>query len=150
MKNVIILDLDGVMITTPFWKSDDIHQDGFSMFNENASICLNKLSNIDAEFWLISDRRKSFTLEQFNEFFKNRNINIILSGLVPIYGNVKRVEELNSFLKEYAPENYLLIDDDSSIESLENKNFWIKTNSLIGFNEEKMNEVFQVILEWTI
>lgn len=148
MKNVIILDLDGVMITTPSWKSDDIHQDGFSMFNENASNWIDKLCNVDAEFWLISSRRSGFTLEQFNVFLKNRNMNIKLSGLVPIYENRKRIDELLTFLKENSPENYLLIDDDGSLEDLEDKTFWIKTQPLVGFNEEKFNEAIKKIGQW--
>lgn len=148
MKNVVILDLDGVMITTPSWKADNIHQDGFSMFNESASECLDKLSNVNAELWLISDRRKGYTLEQLNTFFKNRNIKIKLSGLVPVYGNVSRIVELFKFLKEESPENYLIIDDDSSLDGLEDKSFWIKTQPLIGFNEEKLNEALKKIKHW--
>ena len=50
MKNVILLDLDGVLITTPPWKQDELHDDGYSNFNYLAVDNLNKLLSIaDAE-----------------------------------------------------------------------------------------------------
>ena len=43
MKNAILLDLDGVLITTPNWKPDEIHCDGYSVFNKVAVANLNGL-----------------------------------------------------------------------------------------------------------
>lgn len=150
MKNVIILDLDGVLITTPSWKRDDIQEDGYSVFNSNAIEHLNKLLSVaEAELWLISDRRKGFTLEQFNVFFKNRNIKQELSGMVPVYFEyILRIEEFKTFINDEAIKNYLLIDDDSSLDALDDKSFWVKPSSLIGFNEEKFNEAIQKIKHW--
>jgi len=34
-KTTLILDLDGVLITTPSWKADEMDADGYSKFNEN-------------------------------------------------------------------------------------------------------------------
>jgi len=39
----LILDLDGVLITTPIWKADEIDSDGYSKFNMNCVQNLNKL-----------------------------------------------------------------------------------------------------------
>ncbi|MEN7550088.1 HAD domain-containing protein [Rapidithrix thailandica] len=76
MKNVIILDLDGVLITTPSWKPDEIHIDGYSEFNRNAVRNLNKLlEEVDAELWLSSTKRMNQSLEKFKEIFASRNIN---------------------------------------------------------------------------
>lgn len=152
MKNVILLDLDGVMIITPPWKKDDIHIDGYSAFDEQAVKYLNKfLSVTDAELWLISARRRGYTLEQFNVFFKNRKIDKELSGMVSSYFEyIPRIEELKSFLEDERFDNYLLIDDDSSLEGLDDKSFWVKINSLIGFNEEKLNEAIEKIKHWKI
>jgi hypothetical protein len=154
MKNVILLDLDGVMITTPPWKVDDIHQDGFSMFNNFAVENLNDfLSEVNTELWLISDRRKGFTLEQMNTFFKTRGIKQELSGLVSVYENgITRFEEMTRFLKEKEIENFLIIDDDASLENMakEQKSFLVKTSSLIGFNQEKLNEAKNKIKNWKL
>jgi len=150
MKNVVILDLDGVLITTPSWKRGDIEEDGYSVFNKRTIENLNILLSVaDAELWLISDRRKGFTLEQFNVFFKNRNIETELSGMVPVYSKpVIRIEEFKEFIKDESIKNYLLIDDDSSLDALEDKSFWVKTNSLVGFSEEKLNEAIDKIKHW--
>lgn len=151
MRNVVILDLDGVLITTPPWKRDDIEEDGYSVFNKRAIENLNALLSVaNAELWLISDRRKGYTLEQFNIFFKNRNIKNELSGMVPVYTETSRIEEFKEFIKDESIKNYLLIDDDNSLEALEDKSFWIKTNSLIGFNEEKLNEAIDKIKHWKL
>lgn len=150
MKNIILLDLDGVMITTPPWRKDDILVDGYSRFKTEAVNNLNKLtSQVDAELWLISGRRKRNTLEEFNVFFKSRNIEKELSGMVPVYFEyIPRIEEFKSFIDTEQIKNYLLIDDDSSLEGLDNKNFWVKTHPLIGFTEEKLNEALEKIKHW--
>jgi phosphoglycolate phosphatase-like HAD superfamily hydrolase len=149
-KNVIILDLDGVLITTPHWKRDALHEDGYSFFNDKSAGFLNSfLSGVDAELWLISDRRKGYTLEQFNVFFKNRKIEKQLDGVVPVYDkHLKRIEEFQKFIQEETISNYLLIDDDSSLDDLKEKDFWVKTSSLIGFNEEKLSEAKEKIKNW--
>ena len=152
MKNVILLDLDGVLITTPPWKQDELHDDGYSNFNYLAVDNLNKLLSIaDAELWLISDRRKGYIKEQFNAIFSNRNISKKLSGMVPVYpGEYTRIGELEKFLEEFTPTNFLSIDDEGSLEELEDdkKKFWVRTNPLVGFNEEKLNEAIEKIKNW--
>lgn len=149
MKNVIILDLDGVLITTPPWRRDELDIDNYSKFNEIAIANFNMLTNdLNFELWLISDRRRGKTLEQFNEIFKNRNINKQLDGMVPIYGYISRREELQKFISENKIENYIIIDDDSSLDELEDKDFWIKTKSLTGFGKEELNESKLKILKW--
>lgn len=149
MKNVIILDLDGVLITTPPWRRDELDIDNYSKFNEIAIANFNMLKNdLNFELWLISDRRRGKTLEQFNEIFKNRNINKQLDGMVPMYGYISRREELQKFISENKIENYIIIDDDSSLDELEDKDFWIKTKSLTGFGKEELNESKLKILKW--
>ncbi len=145
MKGKIIIDLDGVLITTPSWKVDEIHRDGYSQFNEQAVNNLNELlEDIDLELWLISDRRKNKTLEEFNQIFLNRELKALV-GFVPI--GESRLQELQSFINP--DENYILIDDDSSLHSWrELQPWWVKTQPLIGFNSEKLNEAKEIIKNW--
>lgn len=141
MKNVIILDLDGVLVITPPWRRDELDVDGYSKFNDNAIENFNALiSDLNFDLWLISDRRRGKTLEQFNEIFKNRKINCQITGMVPVYGYITRLEELEKFLAEYDVENYILIDDDSSLEGLVYKSSWVRTRPLIGFGIEELKE----------
>lgn len=150
VRNIILLDLDGVLITTPHWKKDDIHIDGYSAFNSHTVHYLNNLLSIcNAELWLISARREGKTLEELNLIFKNRNINKQIDGIVPVYFEyILRIEEFKDFIKDESIKNYLLIDDDSSLDGLEDKTFWVKTHPLIGFNEEKFNEAIEKLKHW--
>ena len=150
MKNVILLDLDGVLITTPPWRMDYIDEDGYSKFKSDAVNNLNILTQqVDAELWLISGRRKKRSLEEFNIIFKNRSIIKDLSGMVPVYFEyIPRIEEFKSFIEDESIKNYLLIDDDGSLEGLDDKSFWVKTHPLIGFTEEKLFEAIEKIKHW--
>jgi len=71
MKNVILIDIDGVFITTPAWKSDILHTDGYSDFNAQAVENFNELiSKTNAELWLTSSRSINKSLKELNEIFK--------------------------------------------------------------------------------
>lgn len=149
MRNAIILDLDGVLITTPSWQRDEIENDGYSKFNSMAIENFNMLTDsLNFELWIISDRRRGKTLEQFNEIFKTRNIKKIIDSFVPIYGYISRKEEFEKFINENEFDNIILIDDDSSLDGLSDKSSWIKTKSLIGFGIEELNETKFKTLTW--
>ena len=152
MKNVILLDLDGVLITTPSWKPDKFHLDGYSDFNETSIQNFNKLlENINAELWLTSSRRTGKTLNEFKEIFRNRNIVNELKGFIPSgTGGVDRLTEINAFLDHEPIRNFLIIDDDNSLQGLDTtrKQFWVKTNPLMGFDEEKLLDAIDKIKNW--
>lgn len=149
MRNVIILDLDGVLVTKPPWRMDELDVDGYSKFNEHAIANFNMLTDdLDFELWLISDRRRGKTLEQLNKIFKNRNINKQINGMVPIYGHITRLEEFKKFISENKFDNYLLIDDEISLEGLDDKSSWVRTKPLIGFGEEELSESKLKTLKW--
>jgi len=152
-QNKILLDLDGVLITTPSWKPDNLHEDGYSDFNREAVQNLNiLLSEVDAELWLSSTRRLGKTLEEFNLIFSNRNIQQSIKGFLPA-GTLgeNRLIEVEAFLDHEFPKNFLILDDDTSLNELEDyrKKFWVKTDRLIGFNEEKLREALVLVNQWT-
>ena len=45
-------------------------------------------------------------------------------------------------------ENFMIIDDDNSLDNLEDKKIWVKTKSLMGFGEEELNESKFKTLSW--
>lgn len=152
MKNVVILDLDGVLINTPNWKPDKIHPDGYSDFDSNCVKNLNNLmNNVDAELWLSSTRRIGKSLSEFQTIFQNRNIVAPLIGFLPgkTHG-IERIIEINSFLDHEPIKNFLIIDDDKSLNGLEQdrKLFWLQTELLIGFNDEKLIKALQIVKNW--
>ncbi|WP_462222278.1 HAD domain-containing protein [Ferruginibacter sp.] len=153
MKNVILLDLDGVLIITPSWKQDLIHIDGYSDFNEKLLENFNTLiKNVTAEIWLTSSRRNNKTLSEFNEIFKNRKVVKKLEGFIPQgTGGKERLAEINAFLDHEPVKNFLIIDDDNSLQNLEarRKQYWVKTSSLIGFDSERLIDAFSKLKNWT-
>lgn len=121
MRSILILDLDGVLITTPNWKADEIDIDGYSKFNMDCVTNLNKLlSTFELEIWLSSTRRTVKTRTEFNQIFKNRGINTSITGFLPQYDNCKtRKDEILRFIEEHNISDFLIIDDDKSLNGLE-------------------------------
>ena len=63
-------------------------------------------------------------MDEFNIIFKNRNIQTEIEGFVPVYFEyIHRIEEFKDFIADESITNYLLIDDDSSLEGLNDKSF---------------------------
>ncbi|MDF9795363.1 hypothetical protein OKW21_006735 [Catalinimonas alkaloidigena] len=152
MRNAIILDLDGVLITTPKWKADAIHADGYSDFNRHAVDNLNLLlKDISAELWLSSSRRIGKTMDEFRTIFHNRGIESNLIGFLP--GDelgIQRKIEVTNFLENESFINFLIIDDDASLHGLEleKKKYWIRTDPHLGFDSNKLDEAKEKIKNW--
>lgn len=153
MGTILILDLDGVLITTPIWKADEIDSDGYSKFNMNCVDNLNKLlSQSDFEIWLSSTRRTVKTLAEFNAIFKNRNIEKEIKGFLPAYQECKtRKDEITRFIEEFKISNFLIIDDDKSLNGLNenHKKNLILTELQKGFDTEKFELAIEKIKKRT-
>jgi len=148
-KIILILDLDGVLITTPPWKADQLDSDGYSKFNQSCIDNLNELlSKGSFEIWLSSTRRTMKTLEEFNAIFTNRRIKEPIKGFLPEFSDCKnRQEEILRFLDKFEPVNYLIIDDDKSLNGLEDKikERLVLTELLKGFNQEQLKLAIEKI-----
>lgn len=146
---ILFLDLDGVLITTASWKADEIDSDGYSKFSPKLVMNLNKLLHTENfEIWLSSSRRLNKSLEELNEIFKTRNISKSIKGLLPYFPPLKnRKEEIERFVKENKIEDYLILDDDKSLNGLPipMKEKLVLTQYMKGFNEEKLSEALNKI-----
>lgn len=70
-KVLLILDLDGVLITTPTWKADEIDSDGYSKFSRNCVSNLNRLlATANFEIWLSSHAELSSLLMSLTKFLR--------------------------------------------------------------------------------
>ena len=140
IRSVLILDLDGVLITNSLWQPDEIDSDGYSKFDENCVTNLNLLLNeYNFEIWLSSARRTAKTLEEFNLIFKARNILEPIRGFLPVYPECStRKDEIETFIKESNTSNFLIIDDDKSLHKidLKYKNNLVLTELYKGFDKE--------------
>lgn len=144
---ILILDLDGVLITTPPWKQDMIATDGYSEFNKICVQQLNRLLKAHLfEIWLSSSRRKSQSLSFFKQLFSNRGVHTPLTGMLPIsQDHQSRKQEIEFFLEQKSPVHFLIIDDDKSLNALapQLKSQLILTSYLKGFDEEKRIEALK-------
>ncbi len=143
IKLLIILDLDGVLITTPPWKKTELSEDGYSAFNPSCVENLNSLLQlIETDIWLISSRRRTKSLEEFNIIFNSRQIITPITGFVPIYKDCStRKEEVERFVKEIKYDKILIIDDDKTLNGLDKnlKDRLIHTELIKGFDDEKLD-----------
>lgn len=151
-KPVLILDLDGVLITTSPWKADEIAEDGYSKFNPECVSNLNTLlSKANFEIWLSSTRRTVKSLEEFNSIFENREIQTSITGFLPEYAKAKsRREEIELFLNENDFDKYLILDDDKSLNDLtpDIKKNLVQTELLTGFDSTKLDAALEAISTW--
>ena len=88
------------------------------------------------------------TLTEFNLIFKNRGIEKQIAGFLPEYANCRnRKEEVLNFITELKLFDFLIIDDDKSLNELESriKEKLILTELMKGFNSEKLKEATEKI-----
>lgn len=150
-KIILILDLDGVLITNPIWRADELDTDGYSLFNQKCIENLNTLlSIVEMDTWLSSTRRTTKTIKEFNAIFQNRNIKNEIIGFLPLYATAEnRKEEIEFFIQEKKITEFLIIDDDKSLHELniQLKQQLILTQFMKGFNQEKLEEAVQKLEE---
>ena len=153
---IILLDIDGVLVTTPSWKVPDQLADNFMKFNETATENLAKLYNeTNASIVLTTTHRINFSIEKWFEIFNVRGLN---------FQNISKINDRNSIdtlldrateIKEWVEKfggqaNYVVIDDDLSINGLSDsiKERCILTKPLIGFDKfclEKALDILKLI-----
>jgi hypothetical protein len=143
----LILDIDGVLITTPPWKPDSVHADGYSDFNEKCVANLNQLlSTAQFEIWLSSTRRTVKTLDEFNQIFSNRLIKQEIVGFLPASDiSTRRKDEVEAFIRSRQLTDFLVLDDDSSLNDFSHPEKAVVTRLTIGFDEEKLEEAVKKI-----
>lgn len=72
---IILLDIDGVLVTTPSWRTTEILSDGFMKFNEKAAINLQQLIiKTSADIVLTTTHRINYSIDAWKNIFKQRGI----------------------------------------------------------------------------
>lgn len=142
---VIFLDIDGVMVIAKNWKIPDMLDDGFPVFSPAATVALNKIISEDTEVILTSARKVNYLLQEWKEIFKKRGIN--LRKVNRLEDNIeylnRKDEVMRWFESNPAPKDFIIIDDDKSLNSLPSflKEKLILTSSLIGLTEELIKHI---------
>jgi Swiss Army Knife RNA repair-like protein len=149
----ILLDIDGVLVTTPPWRTVEQHEDGFMKFNEEASRNLAELlSKTDAEVVLTTTHRITYSTDKWIDIFQNRGIPVTkltkLNALTAIHEMKDRGTEILEWVQNIeGSSKYVILDDDLSINNLPNqiRDKWVKTQSFRGFNKECLNQAIKIL-----
>jgi hypothetical protein len=138
---LIFLDIDGVMVPAKSWQRPDILEDGFVDFSSKAVRVLQDIlaQNAITTIILTTSHKSRFSLSQWKIIFERRGLNVI--KLESLNDNTdfqsRKVEILNWFDSNDVQEDFIIIDDDKSLNDLPKfyKDRLVLTSSLIGLNE---------------
>lgn len=150
---VILLDFDGVMITTQPWRKLEILEDGFIAFNLNAANNLARIiKETNASIVLTTTHRIRFNTRQWTDLFTKRGLYIKCISLINETQLVSEMKDRATEVKEWIEKNglnvdYIIIDDDSTLHNLplKIKQRWVKTDSIIGLDISATNKVLQLV-----
>lgn len=148
----ILLDIDGVLETTPSWRKPEIHEDGFIKFNDRAARCLAGIVNeTGASLVLTTTHRVNYSLEQWKIFFATRGIypsSISKINKAKSFEEIRdRRSEIINWVQEHAKEAFVVIDDDASLNDLPEiiKNKCVLTQSMIGLDDTGAKKALSIL-----
>ena len=147
---LIFLDIDGVMVPAKGWKSPELLEDGFPAFSDRASRVLQNLISEDTTTIILTTSHKSrYTIDQWKAIFKKRGITATKIRTLDVNVNNLSLKDeiLNWFTSNYVKENFIIIDDDKSLNSLPSflKGNLLQTSPAIGLTQEHL-EIARLIL----
>jgi hypothetical protein len=121
---IILLDIDGVLVTEPSWRKVENGPDGFMLFNKQSAENLAFiLAETNAHVVLTTTHRISFDVEKWVEIFASRGINISTISKINNKRSLAEMQDRGTEIKAWVDENahqqnYVIIDDDPSINNL--------------------------------
>ncbi len=138
---LILLDIDGVMVPANSWKKPEFLADGFVAFSSKSVLALNKIiKETNANIILTTSHKSSYSLFEWKEIFNVRGIYVDkIEKILDNNLNLNRKEEiLNWFKNCKSNENFVIIDDDKSLNGLDDfiKERLIQTSSLVGLTDD--------------
>ena len=150
----VLLDIDGVLVTTPGWRITEQHSDGFLKFNDKAEKNLIRIiTETNASIVLTTTHRITYSIEKWKEIFNNRGIPVQTIEKINTKQTVSEMVDRGNEIKEWidnfgANKPFVIIDDDLSINALplEIKDKWVMTKSMIGLDEEGTERAIKILL----
>lgn len=149
---VILLDLDGVLITTPAWRAVETEPDGFFKFNARATANLAALlTATNAAVVLTTSHRINYSLVQWTAFFHARGL--APAALTKVNDRTTlpppgaRAAEIAAWVAAHGPANYMVLDDDPSLHGLSPalKSRCVITNPLLGLNADAAQRALAIL-----
>lgn len=142
---LIFLDIDGVMVPAKSWKSPEVLDDGFPAFSGAATHALRQLISDNVTVMLTTSHKSNFTIQEWMSIFQKRGIEIPLLKTLPENKTMisRKDELLRWFNQNPIEEDFLIIDDDSSLNDLplNLKKYLIQPSPLIGFSEDHLRQL---------
>ncbi|TAF71994.1 MAG: hypothetical protein EAZ53_17175 [Bacteroidetes bacterium] len=118
---IILLDIDGVLETTPNWRQAEIYSDGFMKLNEKALENLSRLyKRTNASIVLTSTHRINYSETKWKEIFRIRGLNFEKISKINERTEINNLPDRATEIKEWVENkgrnlNYVIIDDDISL-----------------------------------
>jgi hypothetical protein len=146
---LILLDIDGVMVPAASWKPTPILDDGFPAFSHKSVANLNRiLTETGASIVLTTSHKSSFSITEWQSIFKNRGLNVTIQKLDDNIFNLSRKDEILNWIdNKWSNENFVIIDDDKSLNGLpvELKEKLVLTRGLVGLDEDDTNSAISAL-----
>ena len=145
------MDIDGVMAPAKSWQRPDILEDGFVDFSSKAVSVLQDVltQNPNSTIILTTSHKSRFSLSQWKIIFERRGLNV--NKLESLNDNTdfqsRKVEILNWFDSNDIHEDFIIIDDDKSLNDLPKfyKDRLVLTSTLIGLNEVHWAQIQAIV-----
>lgn len=147
---LLYLDIDGVMVPANSWRRPVILEDGFPEFSSKAVRSLDRIiSNTSADIVLTTSHKHKYTLKEWKDIFKRRNINVNkITRLPKNISQLNRKEELiRWFNANHSKGRFIIIDDDKSLNALPQflKDKLIQTSGSVGLTDYLADEAIDKI-----
>ena len=142
---LILLDIDGVMVTANSWKKPEFLNDGFPIFSSKAAHALQRIiSETSANILLTTSHKSKYSISEWFKIFELRGIRVNkIDRLSENVSYLNRKEEiLNWFNSKLDHEKFVIIDDDKSLNGLPLflKEHLTLTSPLVGLTDELATE----------
>jgi len=143
--------IDGVMAPAKSWQRPDILEDGFVDFSSKAVSVLQDIlaQNANTTIILTTSHKSRFSLSQWKAIFERRGLRV--NEVKSLNDNTdfqsRNVEILNWFDSNDVQEDFIIIDDDKSLNDLPTfyKDRLILTSSLVGLNESHWADIQDIV-----
>ena len=148
---LVFLDIDGVMAPAKSWQRPDILEDGFVDFSSKAVSVLQDVlaQNPNSTIILTTSHKSRFSLSQWKIIFERRGLNVNKLESLNDYTDFqsRKIEILNWFDSNDIHEDFIIIDDDKSLNDLPTfyKDRLILTSSLVGLNESHWADIQDIV-----
>jgi len=150
---VILLDLDGVLITTPSWRAVETEPDGFFKFDARATANLATiLDKTDAALVLTTSHRIHYSLAEWAAFLKARGLAPAAISKVNDRTTLSpvgsRADEVAAWVTTHGTHaNYVVLDDDLSLHGLPLaiKSRCVITKPLLGLDADATQQALHIL-----